>query len=298
MAMTRTLITHHPAPPAAPHDAPPVPATMWIAPAYRASLARAGLMTFDAMMATHDGRLLRALPQRENWRLELPDAHEGRRGAYLKKHRERHWLDHLRRWLGIGSEASAGRTEAENIVRLQRDGIAVMKLIAFGEQRRDGGPLESFVLTEELAGYRQLDHFLRQRFARRTRAPQPRDWDLDNLLAAVADVTRRFHALGYNHRDLYCCHFFIREPAAGQFDIKLIDLQRVEHRRRLRGRWIVKDLAQLAYSVPADRVSCTQKLAFFKRYLGVGKLRDRDKRLIRRVLAKVRRLVRRHGVHP
>jgi hypothetical protein len=109
---------------------------------------------------------------------------------------------------------------------------------------------------------------------------------------------RRFHAAGYNHRDLYCCHLFVREAAPGRFAMRMIDLQRVQHRRWLRRRWIVKDLAQLAWSVPRDRIQCTQKLAFIRRYLGVAKLRPCDKRLIREVLAKLQFMERKLGIEP
>ena len=70
----------------------------------------------------------------------------------------------------------------------------------------------------------------------------------------MAEIARRFHAAGYNHRDFYTCHFLVKEPAPGQFDVRLIDLQRVQRRRWFRRRWIVKDLAQLAYSAPRDRI--------------------------------------------
>jgi hypothetical protein len=78
----------------------------------------------------------------------------------------------------------------------------------------------------------------------------------------------------------------------------MIDLQRVQRRRRFRRRWLVKDLAQLAWSAPGDRIKCTQKVAFMRHYLGVGKLRPAHKRLIRRVLAKQRAMQRKLGVAP
>ena len=107
--------------------------------------------------------------------------------------------------------------------------------------------LESFLLTEELAGYEELQDFLRRRFPPRSPAAADRDPELRRIIGEVAEIVRRLHAAGYNHRDLYCCHFLIKEPAPGQFDIRLIDLQRVQRRRWLRRRWIVKDLAQLAF---------------------------------------------------
>src|SRR2546423_4016262 len=122
------------------------------------------------MMSTSAGRMLRALPDRENWRLDLarPDAAVAdgaqRGGAYLKKHHVRTASTRLRGWLGAEPGDTPGRVEARNVARLARGGIAAMRLIAFGEKLHRSGLLESFVLTEELVGCQQLDHFLRQRF--------------------------------------------------------------------------------------------------------------------------------------
>jgi heptose I phosphotransferase len=205
----------------------------------------------------------------------------------------------LRAKIGASPGQTAGRVEARNVARLSRAGIAAMRLIAYGEKLRGDGLLESFVLTEELVGYTQLDHFLRQRFAaRETNHPSKRDHQLAQLIHDVAAVASKFHKLGYNHRDLYCCHFFIKEPSPGRFKVNLIDLQRVEHRHRFRQRWLVKDLAQLAYSAPRERISTTQRLAFIKHYLGVRRLRPQDKRLIRAILAKQRLMERNLGTHP
>ena len=64
------------------------------------------------------------------------------------------------------------------------------------------------------------------------------------------------------------------------------DLQRVQHRARFRQRWLVKDLAQLAYSAPRDRVKCTHKVAFLRAYFGTARLGPKEKRLVRQVLGK------------
>lgn len=264
---------------------------------YVEPLRAAGLAEFAAVMNTTRGKRLRQLRDRENWRIEFDSPHVGVRGAYLKKHHERGWLSWLnsRGWL---QSVSPGQIEAENVHRLQCDGIAAMQLVAYGQRAEPDGRRESFVIVEELVGYEQLDHFLRRRFDPREQQTQEQRHDLRTLLAAVAEVAQRFHACGYNHRDFYCCHFFIRETAPGQFDVRLIDLQRVEQRRWLRGRWIIKDLAQFAYSTPRERVSCTAQLRLAKKYLGVKRLQARDKRLIRAVLAKRDGMIRRLGAHP
>ncbi len=270
---------------------------MWLDARIEPQLQQAGLTDFDSVMATFDGRCLRALTDRENWRLSLQNKQQTR-GAYLKKHHVRTWLTRLRARLGTGPGETSGRVEAHNVGALTANGIEVMRLMAYGEKLHADGLLESFVLTEELEDYTDLHTFLHHRFPPLSIpvSTAARDRDLAQLIREVARVARRFHQAGFNHRDLYCGHFYIRESVPGEFHIRLIDLQRVQHRRRFRRRWIVKDLAQLAWSAPRDRIKCTDKLAFMRCYLGVGKLRPADKRLIRAVLAKQRMMQRRLGI--
>ncbi len=272
---------------------------MWVDPQFRPLLEQLGLDSFEAVMHSTSGKRLRALPDRENWRLELPRPGGGTVGAYLKKHRSRSWRQRRRARRGRPPEPSPGRVEARNIVRLSRSGIDCMRLVAYGEKLHRDGLLESFVMTEELEGFTQLDHFLRRRFPPRRTGPKTEDdRHLDALIAQVAAVARKFHRLGYNHRDFYCCHFFIREESPGRYKVHLIDLQRVQHRRHFRTRWLVKDLAQLAYSAPAERIGRTHRMAFIKHYFQVKKLRPEHKRFIRRVLAKWRWMERTLGKHP
>lgn len=271
--------------------------SVWIDPEFRPALEETGLTSVGSVMQTQAGKCLRTLKDRENWRLDLPHA-PGPSGAYLKKHHVRTLGSWLRAKLRRGPGDTAGRVEARNIALLRRAGVAAMRLIAFGEQLLPTGELQSFVLTQELEGFAQLDHFLKQHFPGEQMATLRSRAALRTLIYDVADLASKFHRLGYNHRDLYCCHFFVKETRPARYLVHLIDLQRVEHRRRLRKRWIVKDLAQLAYSAPRDQISCSDKLAFIKRYLGVARLRPQDKRLIRQVLAKQMLMEWQLGRHP
>lgn len=272
---------------------------LWIHPAYRALLEAAGLDSFDAFMAGRHGTLLRKLPDRDNWRLEIPQRGGEPRRAYLKVHWQRAWWVKLAARLGQACRIANGTVEADYVRRLAARGIANIPLMACGHRIGAGGALESFILTDELTGYLPLDGLLRQSFPRAEERPaRRRDQRLADLSQAVASVARRLHALGYNHRDLYCCHFFVASDVQRGWDVKLIDLHRVQHRRRWRHRWIVKDLAQMAYSAPRERLTATDRLAFIKRYLGVRKLQANDKRLIREVIAKWRHMERTLGMHP
>jgi hypothetical protein len=221
-------------------------------------------------------------------------------GFYLKKHREKSWSTRLASLFGFASPRSPGRIEAENAVALSELGIAVMPLTAYGEKLHADGRLESFLLSEELEGYCELQDFIERRFsvsgtlrvpfAGGTRSVPD---TLHHLVVQVADIARRFHAAGFNHRDFYCCHFLTKETAPGEFDVRLIDLQRVQRRRWFRRRWIVKDLAQLASMSPEAHVGCREKLLFLRTYFGVKKLRAEHKRLVRAVLRKLA-AIRRH----
>jgi heptose I phosphotransferase len=292
---------------------------MWLSGRDRGVLEQARLDAFDDVMATTRGRCLRVLHDRENWYLApgdlaaqcvkgdspifatMPDhASHGARvpaktgtvppqspGMYLKKHRSRTWWSWLRAKLGLRACPGAGTVEAENARALAAIGIPVMRVVACGERLHGDGRLESFLLTEELAGYGELAGFLRQRISPGR--------ELSRLVRQVAAIARRLHAAGYNHRDLNCYHFLVKERRPGEFDIRLIDLQRLQRRRWLRRRWIVKDLAQLAVSAPAECIRCREKIAFLRHYLGVRKLGPRDKRLVRSILRKQRLIQRRLG---
>ena len=269
--------------------------SMWIDRCFQRELEEAGLYGFEAVMAHCCGHCWRVLWDRENWRLEIPGPDGRRRVAHLKKHRVRTAASRLRARLGLAPAMSAAQREARNLACLTRDRIDVMRLMAYGWKAHGDGLIESFVIAEDLEGYWEIPDFLRRRFPAGPRQSPRRDRDLDELIRTVADLARRFHAAGYNHRDFYCGHFFVREPEAGRFEIRLIDLQRVQHRRCLRRRWIVKDLAQLAWSLPGEQITCSQRMAFMRCYFGVDKLLPRHKRLIREVLAKQQLMERRLG---
>lgn len=260
---------------------------IWLDRRFSAPLRRAGLVGFEQIMAKAEGRCEKWLEDREVWhyRVRVPDNQS--RGLYLKKHHVRSWVNRLRALVGIRPAPTPARIEAANIAAMSTEGIAVMRLIAYGEQFRDDGLQESFVITEELENYTELHHYLRRKFVLSPGGRRgERDRDLMRLIGDIAGIVRRFHAAGYNHRDLYCCHFFVKDTASKRCEIRLIDLQRVQRRGWFRRRWLIKDLAQLAWSAPRSCIKCTHKMAFIKAYLGVGKLRPADKRFIRAILAK------------
>lgn len=285
--------------------------TFRVHPAFAALLARHGLTGCESLVATEAGTPLRRLKARENWRLDLSDEAGRVTTLYLKKHRVRTLATRARARFGLAAPATPARVEADHTEQLAALGVPTMTVAAYAERLRPDGTLVAAFLTEELTGFEQLDLYLPCRFARRD------DPALQRLVSHVADLTGRFHRLGFNHRDLYTCHLFVRERGAGNreqiepsrpvsgslfpgsgFAVHLIDLQRVQRWPAwLRGRWIVKDLAQLAYSCPPRLIGPAERMRFFKRYLGIRRLDARAKRLARAVLAREAALARRHGAY-
>ncbi|MBA3313349.1 MAG: hypothetical protein H0T47_08685 [Planctomycetaceae bacterium] len=252
-------------------------------------LTQHGLADCDSLFDTQNGTALRRLKNRENWRLDLAD-HGQPRTLYLKKHHVRTLGTRLRARLNFAAPSTPARMEAEQTERLARLGVPTMTVAAYGERLRADGTLIAAFLTDELSGFEQLDLFLPRRFKR---SNEP---DLRTLVARVAAVAARLHRLGFNHRDFYTCHFFIHETHPGEFAVNLIDLQRVQRwPALLRRRWIVKDLAQLAYSSHPRLIGSSARLRFFLAYLGRTRLDQRAKRFARSVLRRAASLEKKHG---
>lgn len=80
----------------------------------------------------------------------------------------------------------------------------------------------------------------------------------------VAPRVRALHDAGLVYRDLYWNHVFAEDPRAGAAPT-FLDVERVCRVRWLRRRWVVKDLAGLASSLPVD-VPLRLQLRFARAY--------------------------------
>ncbi|MBI5396572.1 MAG: hypothetical protein HZA91_14855 [Verrucomicrobia bacterium] len=242
--------------------------TLTIAEGFAGPLRAAGLDSFGKLMAlpAPRGDVTRAVPGRFTTRVEAAGC-----VFYLKRH---HGL--MTAW--------QARNEWQRLHELRAAGIACPTPVAFGEQRGLFGAGASFVITEEIPSATQADWWLRDRPARRR-----------ELLAPIADLARRFHGLGYCHKDFYLCHFFVQETAGapGELEIFLLDLQRCARPCCCAGRWQVKDLAQLHYSMTAQSGCTADDWREFARLYGAT-----DAALLRAVEAKSARIaghVPKHG---
>jgi hypothetical protein len=137
----------------------------------------------------------------------------------------------------------------------------------------------SYLVTQALEGCMRLADYLGQiQLAREAKK---------ELISSLAELIRKMHACGFNHRDLYLCHI-LRD---GGGDLYIVDLHRVQHRDAVPERWRVKDIAALNYSAPAGIISRTDRLRFLTAYLGTDRLTARNKRFVLKILKKTRKMV-------
>lgn len=252
---------------------------------FRDRLGRQGLRAFGDFMACRGNRVVKRLASKSIVTVEFD--HGAGRGTYYLK---RHWGslragEALRAWLS-GFSVSRGRKEWEVIRAFHACGIPTLTPVAAGARGR-WLRRESFLLTEELTGFQSVETRLRRQ--------PPGPAERRAMLTQIADLTRRMHAHGFNHRDFYLCHIFVRLDPAEGWQWRVLDLQRVDRRRWFRSRWLVKDLAALNYSAPAF-ITLRDRVRFLRRYLGPGDGRMGLRGLARAVARKTER-IRRHDRH-
>ncbi len=222
-------------------------------------LRRSGLESYEDFMSTMQGEILGERADRVRMRITL-ESPDGTQVFYLKRHHRLGFFGRLARGLGISPKVSAGRQELINILHLKGAELATMTVAAAGEGEGVAG---SFIMVENLAGYEPLDDFLKGFLAKSDQPGQVQK--KRELIRAVGSYVRKLHGAGMVHQDLYLCHLFVRpEDPAGSLSI--IDLQRIRHLRRVRGRAQLKDLAALNYSAEQVGVSRTDRLRFILEY--------------------------------
>lgn len=177
-------------------------------------------------------RVWRDLPERQNCVLDADAA--GVR-LHIKRYRSPHGADAL--------------VEQRGIQLLERAGIASVPLVAVGVHPDGRG----FMVTRDLVGMQPADKVL---------ATHPEHAD------RIADLAKHLHEAHLHHRDLYLCHFMLKPDDASQ-PIHLIDAGRVARMPRWPAhfRWVVKDLAQLLYSVEDAPLPMTIAEEMLSRYL-------------------------------
>jgi hypothetical protein len=249
-------------------------------------LRAAGLDSFDKIMALPSKAVVRAVPGRSTVRVELPQPTGGMLVGYLKRYGEEYLspLDKLLRrihWPGSDDEAAR---EWRKMLLLRTHNFLTAVPIAVGQSHRAGIVTSSFLLQQEIPGGLPADDYIVQRLAT---APPQRKWKLCETLGELA---RTFQDAGFIHKDFYLKHIFVVERD-DDWDLYLIDLQRVLGPRVHRQRWYLKDLSALAHSARRrGQLSLPNVLRIYRGYARTTKLQATDKQFIGNVWRRVRKL--------
>lgn len=212
------------------------------------------------------GEVARAAPGRQTLRFELAG-----RAYYRKLHTGVGWGEIIKNLIRLRLPVIGARNEWLALNKLAELKVPSLTPVAYGEQKTNPATRLSFIVTRELCGTVQLDHYLLERLQARTlRFAEKRV-----LLQQTARIARVLHANGINHRDLYLCHFLLDRQSIvawlqgqGEPILYLVDLHRAQLRARVPRRWQVKDIGSLYFSALDFGVTRGDVYRFLQHYFG------------------------------
>lgn len=254
---------------------------------YQDILKTSGLDSFDSVYAYPDGEVIKNIKDRSVTRIEM-----GGNAFYLKRH-NRENIGFLRLFKAFFPRRilSQGRLEFENACIFRECGLSTAIPVAAGERFFRFFWAESFVMTSDVFPFVSLEDMLRENpdFFKGATGEIRKKILMDKL----GKVALKMHRHGLNHRDFNATHillFYENESDIPQ--IALFDLQRVNRRKFLRFRWIIKSLAELSYTLPEDLFDEKDRMTLFLSYKDKSSLHWWDKVQlfwIRRKVGRIRR---------
>ena len=218
---------------------------------------------FEALLRVK-GQVYREVKHRKTVGFQL-----GGKRYFIKIHYGCGWREILKELLQGRTPVLSAQREWEAISRLQALGIRTANVVGKGRRGWNPARIDSFVVMEALEGMVTLEDLT----ADGGGLQGPRQVLLKrNLITQLADITRTLHANGFNHRDYYLCHFMILDRCWGKWqgtdplELYLIDLHRIQSRRKVPQRWLVKDLGGLLFSALDCGLTSRDILRFVRRY--------------------------------
>lgn len=212
---------------------------------------------FSHIMAMQ-GEIHRDMSSRRTIRVVLAG-----KSYFIKQHFGVGWREIFKNLLTLRLPIVSALTEWKAIQRLQQLGIATTQGVAYGCRGCSPASMRSFVMTEDIGDHVSLETLCADwlknppdaRFKRR-------------LIVVVAELARKLHGAGLNHRDFYICHLCLDRQRLqhGEIKLYLIDLHRVGIRSEIRESCRMKDIAALNFSAMDCGLSQRDRLRFLRHY--------------------------------
>jgi len=253
---------------------------------YKAAFKELGINNIETVFSFGSGKnLAKANLAKFRSRIEF-EISNPKTKLFLKRYDHANPATQIKNWFDCKAKRSLGFTEFHAIEDLRKSGIDTAKAITYGESFSWVFENRSFMITEKIPDAESLERSVPEYFKDRSGEKILEKQRV--FIKKLADFVRKFHKTGYRHRDLYFCHIF----HDGNYKFYLIDLARAFKPAIFGERFRIKDIAQLCYSAPNKYFSKTDRLRFYHQYTKQKKLKEKDKKFIRKVLAKTERMAR------
>lgn len=210
---------------------------------------------FDALMKMQ-GKAFRDVKGRKTIQVSLAD-----RSYFLKQHFGVGWKEIFKNLVSLKKPILGAITEVEAIKKLEAIGIPTTPLVAYGQRGYNPASLQSFVLTLDLGDITSLEHLCAD-----WKNNPPNGQFKRQLIKRVAEIARKLHENGVNHRDFYICHFCLDNTTLPSIKLYLIDLHRVLIHATPSFSANVKDIAALYFSAMDIGLTARDYLRFKRHY--------------------------------
>jgi len=230
---------------------------------FELALREGNLDNFDALMNLEKGSIVKQKDKnRSTICFSLPQTKRNYL-FYLKKYRFSWIKEFFKNCLFLFRTYSL-QHEWKNLLAFKKVALPTMTPIAVGWRRRFPFWDESFLLTLGIPGVRPLDKVLSDYFSLPLDSIRIKQKRI--LIKNLAQLTRRMHHNGFRHQDFYLCHILVDQTNPDHPLLYIADLHRAKKLGFFPTQGIIKDLAALNYSAPANLLSRTDRLRFLREY--------------------------------
>lgn len=244
----------------------------FIEPALRDALQADGLARYEDFLGCDRGELVAAGGSCETRRLALDEGGAARE-YYLKRYRYAAGRGRLR------ARMDKAEREARNYAYLRNVcGVDVPDVVCFGIRSRLWRRRDGFILTRGVARALPLDAHVANRWPRSGGGYS--DLERRALFNAACDLLRKMHDNHFYHLDLQWRNILVKDTCR----LYVLDSSKGGPRRsrvfQEHGR--LRDLSSLAKEAIV-RLSRTERMRWLRQYLGVGRLGEAQRMMIRAI---------------
>lgn len=244
----------------------------YLDPTFKASLPQEQDV-FHYLLNLEGDRVYRALENRRTQSFV-----QAGRIYYIKQHYGIGWREIFKNLLQGKLPILGANSEYLALKKLALLNIPAPRVLAFGKTGWNPATQKSFIVTAALEGFESLEYM---DFSALT--PSKRR----QLIQQMAEISRKIHEAGINHRDFYLCHFWKKGD-----ELCVIDWHRAQCRQHVPPRWRLKDLSGLYFSCLDLTLSRKDFYRFLKTYFqqALRKIFQDHQSLLKNIDRKARQL--------